>query len=335
MLSTLLNEMDGVEDVGGVVRPACAPFAPSSRPRRPPRPSTRTKRTRLVPPPVLKRHAASTPPRTKRTRQVLVGATNRPDMVDPALLRPGRFDLILEARRPRRAPRLPTVAPTHVPTVHSPPSLLLPLPMSLLYTPSVDNSYTPLVPAPRRSRRPRRAPRAAPAVPAVSRGAATALFRRPRGAAGERARVTGRLRAQVPLPDAAARLDILRTAVRGMALAEDAGGALPALAARLDGYTGAELRRLCTEAALAALRESIAAPEVSRHVPCPARARVRVRACWRMPVRACAPPPPPPPPPSRTNWTRLVPLPVLTGRVSSLLPYGARVTRAALRQAAL
>jgi hypothetical protein len=30
---------------------------------------------------------------------------------------------------------------------------------------------------------------------------------------------------------------------------------------------------------------------------------------------------PPPPPPSRANWTRLVPPPVLTGRVSSLLPY--------------
>ena len=30
---------------------------------------------------------------------------------------------------------------------------------------------------------------------------------------------------------------------------------------------------------------------------------------------------PPPPPPSRTNWTRLVPPPVLTGHVSSLLPY--------------
>jgi hypothetical protein len=29
----------------------------------------------------------------------------------------------------------------------------------------------------------------------------------------------------------------------------------------------------------------------------------------------------PPPPPSRTNWTRLVPPPVLTGHVSSLLPY--------------
>ena len=32
--------------------------------------------------------------------------------------------------------------------------------------------------------------------------------------------------------------------------------------------------------------------------------------------------PPPPPPPSRSNWTRLVPLPVLTGRVSSLLRFG-------------
>ena len=30
---------------------------------------------------------------------------------------------------------------------------------------------------------------------------------------------------------------------------------------------------------------------------------------------------PAPPPPSRTNWTRLIPPPVLTGHVSSLLPY--------------
>jgi hypothetical protein len=117
--------------------------------------------------------------------------------------------------------------------------------------------------------------------------AAPSQPRRPRGAAGGRARVTGPLWAQVPLPDAAARLDILRTAVRGMALAADAGGALPALAARLEGHTGAELRRMCTEAALAALRESVAAPEVSRHVRCPARARMRVRACWRMRARAC------------------------------------------------
>ena len=32
-------------------------------------------------------------------------------------------------------------------------------------------------------------------------------------------------------------------------------------------------------------------------------------------------PPPPPPPPSRTNWTRLVSRPVLTGHVSSLAPH--------------
>jgi hypothetical protein len=41
---------------------------------------------------------------------------------------------------------------------------------------------------------------------------------------------------------------------------------------------------------------------------------------------------PPPPPPSRTDWTRLVPPPVLTGYVSSLLPYsgaGCRVGLAA------
>jgi len=43
--------------------------------------------------------------------------------------------------------------------------------------------------------------------------------------------------------------------------------------------------------------------------------------------------PPPPPPPSRTNWTRLVPPPVLTGHVSSLLqcpprpPAGSRCVR--------
>jgi len=31
--------------------------------------------------------------------------------------------------------------------------------------------------------------------------------------------------------------------------------------------------------------------------------------------------PSPPPPPCRTNWTRLVPPPVLSGHVSSLPPY--------------
>jgi hypothetical protein len=38
---------------------------------------------------------------------------------------------------------------------------------------------------------------------------------------------------------------------------------------------------------------------------------------------------PRPPPPSRTNWTRLVPLPVLTGRVSSLLRDRGRESRRA------
>jgi transitional endoplasmic reticulum ATPase len=34
---------------------------------------------------------------------VVVGATNRPDIVDPALLRPGRFDLLLELPMPDRS----------------------------------------------------------------------------------------------------------------------------------------------------------------------------------------------------------------------------------------
>ncbi len=37
---------------------------------------------------------------------VVLGATNRPDMIDPALLRAGRFDLILELTAPDRAARL-------------------------------------------------------------------------------------------------------------------------------------------------------------------------------------------------------------------------------------
>ncbi|KAJ1490731.1 P-loop containing nucleoside triphosphate hydrolase protein [Baffinella frigidus] len=113
VLSTLLNEMDGVEDAGGVM---------------------------------------------------VVGATNRPDMIDAALLRPGRFDLLLE----------------------------------------------------------------------------------------------------VGLPDAASRLDILRKASRSMALSPDAKAYLPDLAGQLEGHTGAELHRVCMEAALAALRESIAAPDIAR-----------------------------------------------------------------------
>jgi transitional endoplasmic reticulum ATPase len=37
---------------------------------------------------------------------VVLGATNRPDMIDPALLRAGRFDLIVELPRPDREARL-------------------------------------------------------------------------------------------------------------------------------------------------------------------------------------------------------------------------------------
>ena len=36
---------------------------------------------------------------------LILGATNRPDMIDPAMLRPGRFDLVLEAPLPEEAAR--------------------------------------------------------------------------------------------------------------------------------------------------------------------------------------------------------------------------------------
>jgi transitional endoplasmic reticulum ATPase len=39
------------------------------------------------------------------TGVVVVGATNRPDILDPALLRPGRFDLMLEVRLPDESAR--------------------------------------------------------------------------------------------------------------------------------------------------------------------------------------------------------------------------------------
>jgi hypothetical protein len=42
---------------------------------------------------------------------------------------------------------------------------------------------------------------------------------------------------------------------------------------------------------------------------------------------------PPPSPPSRTKWTRLVPLPVLTGRVSSLFTQVQRYQKETLRHA--
>ncbi|MEM2298336.1 MAG: AAA family ATPase, partial [Thermofilaceae archaeon] len=37
---------------------------------------------------------------------VVIGATNRPDIIDPALLRPGRFDRIIYVPPPDRAARL-------------------------------------------------------------------------------------------------------------------------------------------------------------------------------------------------------------------------------------
>ena len=37
---------------------------------------------------------------------VVIGATNRPDMIDPALLRPGRFDRILSTQMPDKKSRL-------------------------------------------------------------------------------------------------------------------------------------------------------------------------------------------------------------------------------------
>ncbi len=40
------------------------------------------------------------------TNVVVIGATNRPDIIDPALLRPGRFDRILYVAPPDRDSRL-------------------------------------------------------------------------------------------------------------------------------------------------------------------------------------------------------------------------------------
>ena len=68
----------------------------------------------------------------------------------------------------------------------------------------------------------------------------------------------------VPQPDAAGRADILRLAPRRIPLAADVD--LTALAHTASSRTGAEMTRVCKEAALAALREDRAAAVVSaRH----------------------------------------------------------------------
>ncbi|MFI9815245.1 AAA family ATPase [Saccharothrix variisporea] len=77
----------------------------------------------------------------------------------------------------------------------------------------------------------------------------------------------------VPPPDAAARAEILRAASRNTPLAADVD--LSALAEELDGYSAADCAALVREAALTAMRESLAAAEVtSDHL---AKARTAVR----------------------------------------------------------
>jgi transitional endoplasmic reticulum ATPase len=82
----------------------------------------------------------------------------------------------------------------------------------------------------------------------------------------------------VPPPNAAARAAILRVVARKMRLGGDV--ALGALAERTEGYTGVDLRALCSAAAMAALDESLEAPHVcARH--------------FETALRACRPSPPP------------------------------------------
>ncbi|SHE77832.1 AAA family ATPase [Streptoalloteichus hindustanus] len=77
----------------------------------------------------------------------------------------------------------------------------------------------------------------------------------------------------VPPPDADARAAILRSSARNTPLAEDVD--LDALAAELDGYSAADCAALVREAALTAMRESLAATEVTSAHLATARERVR------------------------------------------------------------
>ncbi|MFL6129732.1 MAG: AAA family ATPase [Mycobacteriales bacterium] len=77
----------------------------------------------------------------------------------------------------------------------------------------------------------------------------------------------------VPPPDAAARAAILRAAAKNTPLGE--GVDLAAVAADTDGYSGADLAELVREAALAAMRRSLDAPEVTAADVATARATVR------------------------------------------------------------
>jgi transitional endoplasmic reticulum ATPase len=76
----------------------------------------------------------------------------------------------------------------------------------------------------------------------------------------------------VPPPDAAARADILRAAGRNTPLAPDVD--LTELGAELDGYSAADCAAVLREAALTAMRESLAATEVTAAHIAAARAAV-------------------------------------------------------------